>query len=88
MEYGNRFHHERGLNYVVENGPWMVNNKPLVVQRWDINMSIDKTEPHKLPLKVKYDWTPPLCSDCGMFRHCKEKRPKTPKDSIACDTDK
>ncbi|GJS98341.1 RNA-directed DNA polymerase, eukaryota, reverse transcriptase zinc-binding domain protein [Tanacetum coccineum] len=82
-----RFHNERGLNYVVENGPWMVNNKPLVVQRWDINMSIDKTEPHKLPLKVKYDWTPPLCSDCGMFRHCKEKRPKTPKDSIACDTD-
>ncbi|GJV48020.1 zinc knuckle CX2CX4HX4C containing protein [Tanacetum coccineum] len=82
-----RFHHERGLNYVVENGPWMVNNKPLVVQRWDINMSIDKTEPHKLPLKVKYDWTPPLCSDCGMFRHSKEKRPKTPKDSIACDTD-
>nr|GEV65101.1 hypothetical protein [Tanacetum cinerariifolium] len=81
------FHHERGMNYVVESGPWMVNNKSLVVQRSDINMSIDKTEPDKLPLWVKYEWTPPLCSDCGMFRHCKEKRPKTPKDSIASDTE-
>ncbi|GKE51178.1 zinc knuckle CX2CX4HX4C containing protein [Tanacetum coccineum] len=47
------FHHERGLNFVVDNGPWMVSNIPLVVQKWDINVSIDKTEPDKLPLWMR-----------------------------------
>ncbi|GKC84404.1 RNA-directed DNA polymerase, eukaryota, reverse transcriptase zinc-binding domain protein [Tanacetum coccineum] len=28
-----KFHHDKGMNYVVDNGPWMVNNKPLVVQK-------------------------------------------------------
>ncbi|GKF26265.1 ATPase, F1/V1/A1 complex, alpha/beta subunit, partial [Tanacetum coccineum] len=36
-----------------DNGAWMVNNKPLVLQKWNINMCIDKTEPNKLPLWVK-----------------------------------
>ncbi|GJX04178.1 zinc knuckle CX2CX4HX4C containing protein [Tanacetum coccineum] len=36
-----------------DNGAWMVNNKPLVLQKWNINMCIDKIEPNKLPLWVK-----------------------------------
>ncbi|GKB27643.1 RNA-directed DNA polymerase, eukaryota, reverse transcriptase zinc-binding domain protein [Tanacetum coccineum] len=31
----------------------MVNNKPLVIQKWDVNMCVDKTEPDVLPLWVK-----------------------------------
>ncbi|GJZ81308.1 zinc knuckle CX2CX4HX4C containing protein, partial [Tanacetum coccineum] len=45
-----KFHHEEGLNHVLDNGPWMVNNKPLVVQKWDVNMNIERTEPDTLPL--------------------------------------
>ncbi|PWA53701.1 hypothetical protein CTI12_AA443880 [Artemisia annua] len=48
-----KFHHENGLNYIVNNGPWLVNNKPLIVQKWDINMSVDKTELEELPIWIK-----------------------------------
>ncbi|GKE29615.1 RNA-directed DNA polymerase, eukaryota, reverse transcriptase zinc-binding domain protein [Tanacetum coccineum] len=47
------FHHERGMNEVLEKGPWMVINKPLVVQKWDIHMNIKRTEPDKLPISVR-----------------------------------
>ncbi|GJY08659.1 RNA-directed DNA polymerase, eukaryota, reverse transcriptase zinc-binding domain protein [Tanacetum coccineum] len=36
----------------------MVSNKPLVVQRWDINMCVAKTKPNKLPIWVKMSNTP------------------------------
>nr|GEV40416.1 hypothetical protein [Tanacetum cinerariifolium] len=42
------------MNFVLDNGPWMVNNKPLVVQKWDMHMDIDNTEPDKLPLWVRF----------------------------------
>ncbi|GJY24381.1 RNA-directed DNA polymerase, eukaryota, reverse transcriptase zinc-binding domain protein [Tanacetum coccineum] len=35
------------------NGPWMVNNKPLMVQKWDPSIIMDKTEPVKLPCWIK-----------------------------------
>ncbi|GKA75895.1 RNA-directed DNA polymerase, eukaryota, reverse transcriptase zinc-binding domain protein [Tanacetum coccineum] len=54
-----KFHHEEGMNFVLDNGPWMVNNKPLVVQKWDIHMEIDNIEPDKLPLWVRF-CNPPL----------------------------
>ncbi|GKC52531.1 retrovirus-related pol polyprotein from transposon TNT 1-94 [Tanacetum coccineum] len=31
----------------------MVNNKPLIIHKWDINMCLDKTGPEKIPLWVK-----------------------------------
>ncbi|GKA43910.1 zinc knuckle CX2CX4HX4C containing protein [Tanacetum coccineum] len=161
------FHHEKGLNEVVEKGPWMVIYKPLVVQKWDINMSIDKTEPDKLPLwdrlcnlpleawsingisalasrigkplimdamtasmckhgtgrigyarvlvevqakkdlpekiddvyqnalketighktlQVRYDWTPPLCTECGVFGHSQDKCKKDAKEQNVSST--
>nr|GEU51813.1 hypothetical protein [Tanacetum cinerariifolium] len=54
-----KFHHEKGMNYVVDNGPWMVNNKPLVVKKWHISMNFKRTEPEKLPLWVRL-CNPPL----------------------------
>lgn len=41
------------MNTVIENGPWMVNNKPLLVQKWHPGLNMDKVEPEKIPLWVK-----------------------------------
>lgn len=48
-----KFQDEQGILQVISNGPWMVNNKPLFVQRWGIDVCLDKTEPVKLPVWVK-----------------------------------
>lgn len=48
-----RFNNEEGLNTVVESGPWMVNNKPLLVHKWKPELILDKVEPEKVPLWVK-----------------------------------
>ncbi|GJS50115.1 RNA-directed DNA polymerase, eukaryota [Tanacetum coccineum] len=44
---------EQGVDEVIKNGPWMVNNKPLFVQEWRVGMNLDRTEPSKLPVWVK-----------------------------------
>lgn len=33
-----KFKNEEGMNIVVDNGPWMVNNKPLLVQKWHLEL--------------------------------------------------
>ncbi|GJR92480.1 hypothetical protein Tco_0264654 [Tanacetum coccineum] len=38
-----------GLNHVLQNGPWMVSNKPCMVQKWDPSVIIDRREPEVLP---------------------------------------
>ncbi|GJX66899.1 RNA-directed DNA polymerase, eukaryota, reverse transcriptase zinc-binding domain protein [Tanacetum coccineum] len=43
-----------GMNYVIDQSPWMVNGKPLVVQKWDPDVCFEKTEPCKLPIWVKH----------------------------------
>nr|GEV55930.1 zinc knuckle CX2CX4HX4C [Tanacetum cinerariifolium] len=48
-----KFDNLQGLNSVIESGPWIVNNKPMVVQKWDPNVNLDRTEPKTLPLWVK-----------------------------------
>ncbi|GJS99190.1 RNA-directed DNA polymerase, eukaryota, reverse transcriptase zinc-binding domain protein [Tanacetum coccineum] len=44
---------EVGMDEVVNNGPWMVNNKPLFVQKWRVGMCLDRAEPSKLSAWVK-----------------------------------
>ncbi|GJT29450.1 RNA-directed DNA polymerase, eukaryota, reverse transcriptase zinc-binding domain protein [Tanacetum coccineum] len=46
-----KFNNESGL--LIENGIWIVNNKPMVVQKWDIDVDINKVEPDVLPIWVK-----------------------------------
>ncbi|GJZ56713.1 zinc knuckle CX2CX4HX4C containing protein [Tanacetum coccineum] len=48
-----KFHNEEGVKYVVKKSPWMVNGKPFVVQKWDINICLDKTETVKLHVWIK-----------------------------------
>ncbi|GKB58292.1 hypothetical protein Tco_0914478 [Tanacetum coccineum] len=38
------------LTSVIENRPWMVNRKPMFVQKWDPIVCLDRAEPNKLPL--------------------------------------
>ena len=48
-----KFHNINGLEEVARCGPWMVKNKPMVVQKWEVNMCLDKREPVKIPVWVK-----------------------------------
>ncbi|GJT04721.1 RNA-directed DNA polymerase, eukaryota, reverse transcriptase zinc-binding domain protein [Tanacetum coccineum] len=51
---GVEFKNEEGIRNVIENGPWMVNGKPMFVQKWDPTVCLDKAEPKKLPVWVKF----------------------------------
>ncbi|GJY05634.1 RNA-directed DNA polymerase, eukaryota, reverse transcriptase zinc-binding domain protein, partial [Tanacetum coccineum] len=51
--YDKQWQKTEGINEVINNGPWMVNNKPMVVQKWCIDMCLDKTEPKKIPVWIK-----------------------------------
>ncbi|GJT75930.1 ATPase, F1/V1/A1 complex, alpha/beta subunit [Tanacetum coccineum] len=44
------------MQSVIENGPWMVENKPLFVRKWEPGLCMSKLDTSKLPLWVKiYD---------------------------------
>lgn len=42
------------VNGVFEQGPWMVNGKPLIVKRWNSEIGLEKVEHDKLPIWVKF----------------------------------
>ncbi|XP_071719143.1 uncharacterized protein [Rutidosis leptorrhynchoides] len=42
-----------GMNEVIDKGPWIVNGKPLFVDKWSPDINIEKVEPTKLPMWVK-----------------------------------
>ncbi|GJX32572.1 zinc knuckle CX2CX4HX4C containing protein, partial [Tanacetum coccineum] len=48
-----KFFSEEGMESVVNSGPWMVNNKPFFVQKWDIHVCLDKKEPTHIPIWVR-----------------------------------
>nr|GEV73506.1 zinc knuckle CX2CX4HX4C [Tanacetum cinerariifolium] len=48
-----KFQDEEGIKKVIKNGPWMVYNKPMVVQKWNINICFDKAKPKKMHIWVK-----------------------------------
>ncbi|GJX71997.1 RNA-directed DNA polymerase, eukaryota, reverse transcriptase zinc-binding domain protein [Tanacetum coccineum] len=48
-----KFRNEEGMNQVLENRPWMVNNKPLFIQKWNTGVIMDNKEPKVIPLWVK-----------------------------------
>ncbi|GJZ94838.1 zinc knuckle CX2CX4HX4C containing protein, partial [Tanacetum coccineum] len=54
-----KFDNHQGLQTVIESGPWIVNNKPMVVQKGDPSVNLDRTEPSTLPLWIKL-MNPPL----------------------------
>ncbi|GKC74489.1 RNA-directed DNA polymerase, eukaryota, reverse transcriptase zinc-binding domain protein [Tanacetum coccineum] len=49
----------QGMQNVIETGPWIINSKPMVVQKWDPSIILDRIEPNTLPLWIKI-MNPPL----------------------------
>ncbi|GJT26179.1 RNA-directed DNA polymerase, eukaryota, reverse transcriptase zinc-binding domain protein [Tanacetum coccineum] len=48
-----KFKHENGMNQVLENSPWLIGGRPLLVQKWSRDISFEKTEPDIVPLWIK-----------------------------------
>ncbi|GJV53841.1 RNA-directed DNA polymerase, eukaryota, reverse transcriptase zinc-binding domain protein [Tanacetum coccineum] len=48
-----KFRNEAGLNEVLEKGPWIVNNRPMFVQKWDPIIGMDKKEMSTIPIWAK-----------------------------------
>lgn len=48
-----KFKSEEEMQNVIEQSPWMVNNVPLFVQKWNPEVGMRKTEPDKIQLWVK-----------------------------------
>ncbi|GJY16874.1 RNA-directed DNA polymerase, eukaryota, reverse transcriptase zinc-binding domain protein [Tanacetum coccineum] len=62
-----KFRDVDGLNSVVEKGPWMVNGKPLIVQKWNPEIGMQKSEHCKLPIWVRMTNVPlEACSINGI----------------------
>ncbi|GJR17132.1 RNA-directed DNA polymerase, eukaryota, reverse transcriptase zinc-binding domain protein [Tanacetum coccineum] len=48
-----KFKHEEGMNYVIDQSLWLVNGKPLLVQKWDPETVITKESPCKIPIWIR-----------------------------------
>nr|GEX81790.1 hypothetical protein [Tanacetum cinerariifolium] len=56
VEQNLRSCNEHGMKLVLENSPWMVRGRLLIVQKWNPNVSFEKAEPSTIPLWIKlYD---------------------------------
>ncbi|KAK9053512.1 hypothetical protein SSX86_027504 [Deinandra increscens subsp. villosa] len=47
-----KFKSEQGLDSVLENGPWMVNNIPIILTKWEPGFCVCKPEPSSIPIWV------------------------------------
>ena len=53
-----KFGNMEGLNVVFDKGPWMVNNKPLIVPGWNPELGMQMIEHSKLPVWVRLENIP------------------------------
>ncbi|GKA81933.1 RNA-directed DNA polymerase, eukaryota, reverse transcriptase zinc-binding domain protein, partial [Tanacetum coccineum] len=62
-----KFKSEDGMKKVLESGPWMVQNVPLVLNVWEPGIWLDKTEPSVIPIWVcVYNIPMELCNGNGI----------------------
>ncbi|KAK1411734.1 hypothetical protein QVD17_32420 [Tagetes erecta] len=47
-----KFRNEEGLKAVMNAGPWVVNNIPLCIFKWEMGMNVVREEPEKIPMWV------------------------------------
>ncbi|GJS20996.1 RNA-directed DNA polymerase, eukaryota, reverse transcriptase zinc-binding domain protein [Tanacetum coccineum] len=92
---GRRMRQEQGMKFVLENSPWMVGRRPLIVQQWSPDVNLEKAKPDKIPLwikidkqgeiirtkkvKVEYSWRPDTCKHCRVFGHTFYQCSKRPR---------
>ncbi|GJR88153.1 ribonuclease H-like domain-containing protein [Tanacetum coccineum] len=48
-----KFESKEGLEKVLERGPWIIRNTPLILNRWTPNMSLKRDEVNKIPVWIK-----------------------------------
>lgn len=53
-----KFKNDEGMESVLDQGPWVVNNKPLFVQKWDPVLGMEKVEATKIPLLAELNNVP------------------------------
>ncbi|GKC49807.1 RNA-directed DNA polymerase, eukaryota, reverse transcriptase zinc-binding domain protein, partial [Tanacetum coccineum] len=44
---------EKGMKYIIKQSPWIVNGKPLIMQKWDPKIVIEKESPCKIPIWIR-----------------------------------
>ncbi|KAK1434264.1 hypothetical protein QVD17_11184 [Tagetes erecta] len=47
-----KFRNEEGMKAVIEAGPWVVNNIPLCLKKWEMGMNVVREEPECIPLWI------------------------------------
>nr|GEU43632.1 hypothetical protein [Tanacetum cinerariifolium] len=47
------FNNENGMDQVLKNSPWLVGGKPLLVQKWSLDICFEKAETDTVPLWIK-----------------------------------
>ncbi|KAJ0512242.1 hypothetical protein HanHA300_Chr10g0343991 [Helianthus annuus] len=47
-----KFTSEAGLTAVLENGPWLVNNVPIILNKWEPGLCLQRVEPKSIPIWV------------------------------------
>ncbi|GKC52960.1 zinc knuckle CX2CX4HX4C containing protein, partial [Tanacetum coccineum] len=48
-----KFDSRAGLDAVLEGGPWMIRNSPIILKKWSVNTSLQKEEMTRIPIWVK-----------------------------------
>ncbi|GJS41677.1 zinc knuckle CX2CX4HX4C containing protein [Tanacetum coccineum] len=48
-----KFDSRAGLDAVLEGGPWMIHNSPIILKKWSVNTSLQKEEMTRIPIWVK-----------------------------------
>ncbi|PWA95095.1 hypothetical protein CTI12_AA052670 [Artemisia annua] len=62
-----KFNNEEGMKTVLDCGPWMIQNVPLVLNNWEPGIWLDKTEPSSIPIWVcVYNIPMELCNGNGI----------------------
>ncbi|KAK1308199.1 hypothetical protein QJS10_CPA09g00975 [Acorus calamus] len=49
-----RFDLEEDLSHVLEDGPWSMDNRPFVIQRWNRNIRLERERLNSIPLWIKF----------------------------------
>ncbi|GJS49268.1 zinc knuckle CX2CX4HX4C containing protein [Tanacetum coccineum] len=114
-----KFDSKAGLEAVLESGPWMIRNTPIILNKWSMSTSLLKDELTRIPIwvklhdvplqvfeedevdlvdvvtigipsltgddftkeiiRVEYEWRPPRCDECKIFRYVHDHGPKKVK---------
>nr|GEY94530.1 hypothetical protein [Tanacetum cinerariifolium] len=72
-----KFATSEGLEQVLEQGPWMIRNVPLILTKWSPNMSLDKEKVTKVPVWVKFHRVPVVAYSKALIKVNADKELKT-----------